>query len=81
MEAWDIRGRNSDILEHIGITKEVVLAFLKHIKVDKSLWPDQVYPRTFWEGALDDLLEDWRVANSVFLLRNGYKESQGTIGL
>eukprot|EP00061_Rhincodon_typus_P004849 g23569.t1 len=78
---------NSDILKCIHITEEEVLDVLKHIKVDKSPGPDQVYPRTLWEAreliagplaeivvsliATDEVPEDWRLANMVPLFKTG----------
>lgn len=38
----------SDVLEHIHITIEEVLAVLRHIKMNKSPGPDQVYTKTLW---------------------------------
>eukprot|EP00061_Rhincodon_typus_P011508 g36566.t1 len=46
MKVGELEEISSDILKHVHITEEV----LKHIKVDKSLGPDQVFPRTLWEA-------------------------------
>ncbi|XP_067869988.1 uncharacterized protein [Heterodontus francisci] len=97
MEASEFKGGNSDILEHINITKEDVLEALKHIKVDKSPGPDQVYPRMLWEAkvetagvlaeifvsslAMGEVPEDWRIANVVPLLKKDRGISQRTTGL
>lgn len=43
-------GKNSDALKQIHITKCEVLVVLKHIKLYKSLDPNQVYPSTLWEA-------------------------------
>ena len=34
-----------DSLSHVEVKKEVVLGFLRNIKVDKSPGPDGIYPR------------------------------------
>eukprot|EP00061_Rhincodon_typus_P015869 g43786.t1 len=49
MEDRDHGEINSDILIHDHISEVVVLVVLKCIKADKSLGPDQAYPRTPWE--------------------------------
>ena len=70
-----------------------MLEVLKCIKVDKSLGPDEVYPRTLWEareeiaGPLAEIFEssivtgevpeDWRVANVVPLCKKGCREKPG----
>eukprot|EP00061_Rhincodon_typus_P011770 g37039.t1 len=41
---------NSNILKNVNITEDEVLDILKCIKKDKSLGPDQVYPRILWEA-------------------------------
>eukprot|EP00061_Rhincodon_typus_P018473 g47652.t1 len=41
---------NSDILKNVHFREEEVLDILKRIKVDKSLGPDQVYPRALQEA-------------------------------
>eukprot|EP00061_Rhincodon_typus_P003312 g19780.t1 len=40
---------NRNMLKNGHIGEEEVLNILKHIKVDKSLGPNQVYTRTMWE--------------------------------
>jgi len=68
-------------------------AFLKNIKVDKSLGPDGIYPRILREakeeiaGALTEIFvsslasgevpEDWRIANVVPLFKKGRKDNPG----
>lgn len=43
---------NSYIWKKVHIIEEEPLEVLKCIKVDKSLVPDQMYPRTLWEGGV-----------------------------
>eukprot|EP00061_Rhincodon_typus_P012049 g37514.t1 len=66
---------------------------LKHVKVDKSSEPDQLYPRTLWEAmelivgplaeifvlliARSEVPEDRRVVNVLPLLKKGGKENAG----
>eukprot|EP00061_Rhincodon_typus_P006061 g26292.t1 len=87
MEARELEEINSDILKSVDITEEVVLEILKCIKVDKTLRPDQAYPRTLWEAgeviarllaeifvsslATGEVLEDWRLANMVPFKKDG----------
>lgn len=49
----------SDVLEHIHITIEEVLAVLRHIKMNKSPGPDQVqvYTKTLWKETTGILVE------------------------
>ena len=70
-----------------------MLEVLKHIKVDKSLGPDDVYLRTLWEareeiaGPLAEIFESsivtgevpegWRVVNVVPLFKKGCREKPG----
>eukprot|EP00061_Rhincodon_typus_P005035 g24014.t1 len=78
-----------------GKAEEEVLDGLKCMKVDKSLGPDQVYPRTLREArevvggpfadifvssiATGEVSEDWRLANVVPLFKNGGKEKSGNL--
>eukprot|EP00061_Rhincodon_typus_P010244 g34391.t1 len=78
---------NSDILKNVYITEEVMLDVLKHIKVDKSLGLDEVYPSTLREAreviarplaeifissiATGEVLEDRRLANMVPQFKKG----------
>eukprot|EP00061_Rhincodon_typus_P010248 g34398.t1 len=50
MEFGEYGEIKSDNLKNVHITEEKVLNVLKHIKMDKSMGPDQVYPRTLWEA-------------------------------
>ena len=43
-----------DSLSHVEIKKEVVLGFLRNIKVDKSPGPDGTYPKIL-RGARDEI--------------------------
>ena len=58
-----------DSLNHVEIRKEVVLGFLRNIKVDKSPGPDEIYPKILRDarekiaGALREIF--------VFLLATG----------
>ena len=70
-----------------------MLEVLKRIKVDKSLTPDEVFPRTLWRlgrklrGPLAEIFEssivtgevpeDWRVASVVPLFKKGCREKPG----
>eukprot|EP00061_Rhincodon_typus_P009309 g32719.t1 len=87
IETRELAEINSDILKNVHITEQEVLGVLKHIKVDKSPGPDQVYPRTLWEdwdvivGPLAEIVassiatgevpEDLRLANVVRLFQKG----------
>eukprot|EP00061_Rhincodon_typus_P007232 g28737.t1 len=84
---------NSNILKNFHIRKEEVLDVLKCIKVDKSLGPDQVYPRTLREArnvisgpfaevfvslvATGEASEDWRLDNTVPLFKKVGEEKLG----
>eukprot|EP00061_Rhincodon_typus_P004436 g22578.t1 len=79
VEAGELGEINSDDLKSAHIKKEDMLEILKRTKVDKSMGPDQVYPRTLWEvrekitgpqaeifvslTATGQVLEDWKLAN------------------
>eukprot|EP00061_Rhincodon_typus_P015259 g42835.t1 len=88
METRELGEINSDILKSVHITEEKVLDILKRIKVDKSLGPDQAYPRILWEVreviarffaemSMGEMPEDWRLANVVLLFKKGGKENPG----
>eukprot|EP00061_Rhincodon_typus_P004053 g21634.t1 len=84
---------NSDALKRFRITEEEVLEVLKPIKVDKSLGPDEVYPRTLCEAreeiavtlaeifvslaATSEVPDDQRAANVVPLFKEGCREMPG----
>eukprot|EP00061_Rhincodon_typus_P006066 g26304.t1 len=79
MEDSEIYAEHANMLRHSVIKKEVVLSFLKSIKVDKSPGPNGIYPNLWREareeiaGALTivfvsslgtgEVPEDWQVAN------------------
>eukprot|EP00061_Rhincodon_typus_P003751 g20883.t1 len=50
MEDKELGEINSNIFKNVSITEEEVLDGLKHIKMDKTPGPDQVYPRVLWEA-------------------------------
>eukprot|EP00061_Rhincodon_typus_P016779 g45171.t1 len=52
MESRELGELNTEfnILNGVHITEEEVLDTLKPTKMDKSLGPDQVYPRNLWEA-------------------------------
>eukprot|EP00061_Rhincodon_typus_P011931 g37310.t1 len=93
MEARELEEINNDILKCFHITEEVVLDALKRTKLDKSLEPDQMHPRTLWGAreviagpfaeiflsliATDVVPEDWRLAKVVPLFRKDGKEKLG----
>jgi len=70
-----------------------VLEVLKHIKVDKSPGPDEMYPRTLWEARegitgplaeifessidISEVPEDRRAANVMPLFKKGCSEKPG----
>lgn len=46
MEAKELREISCDVLDHIQINKEELLAVLKHVNIDKSPGPDRLHPHT-----------------------------------
>eukprot|EP00061_Rhincodon_typus_P015237 g42800.t1 len=85
------------MLGHFEIKKEVVLDYLKSIKVDKYRGPDGIYTSLLREarkeiaGALTKIFvtllatgevpEDWRVAHVVPLFKKGNRDSPGNYRL
>ena len=64
-----------DSLSHVEIKKEVVLGFLRNIKVDKSPGPDGIYPRILKEareeiaGALREIFVSSLATGEVMMWR------------
>ncbi|XP_069792197.1 X-ray repair cross-complementing protein 5 isoform X2 [Narcine bancroftii] len=49
IEPDEVKKYGRELMDNIRINEEVVLATLKKIKVDKSLGPDKIFPRTLRE--------------------------------
>ena len=80
-------------MRSVHITEKEVLEIFKCTMVDKSLGPDEVYPRTLWEAREEiasplaeifessivtgEVPEEWRVANVVPLFKKGCREKPG----
>lgn len=78
MEVRELREESSDDLKLNHVTKEEVLVVLKHMKMDKSLGPDQVYPSILQADHQSHSLMYFPVAYYLHQLGCGWKTETHT---